>query len=81
MKTVVEVLLLCAQQNIPMHGHDESDSSTNRGNIIEILHTIASHDPVIQERLTGNRSSIYTTPPIQNLLLNILGECVCNIFF
>ena len=79
MKTVVEVLLLCARQNIPMRGHDESDSSTNRGNFIEILHTIASHDPVIKERLTGNRSSIYTTPPIQNLLLNILGECVRNI--
>ncbi len=45
MKTVVEVLLLCARQSIPMRGHDESESSTNRGNFIEILHTIALHDP------------------------------------
>ena len=76
LQTVVEVLLLCARQNIPMRGHDESQSSSNRGNYIEILHTIATHDPAIQERLQANRSSIYTSPAIQNLIINILGECV-----
>lgn len=76
LKTVVDVLLLCARQNIPLRGHDESELSSNRGNFIEILHNIASHDDVIQERLQGNRSSIYTSPVIQNLILNILGDCV-----
>ena len=76
LKTLVEVLLLCSQQNIPLRG---SESSSNRGNFLEILHTNASHDLAIQERLKGNRSSIYTAPAIQNLLLNILGSCVRNI--
>ena len=79
LKTLVEVLLLCSQQNIPLRGHNESESSSNRGNFLEILHTIASHDLAIQERLKGNRSSIYTAPAIQNLLLKILGSCVRNI--
>lgn len=78
LRTVVEVLLPCSRQNIPLRGHNESESSSNRNNFLEILHTIASHDLVIQERLKGNRSSIYTAPAIENLLLNILGSCVHN---
>ncbi len=36
MKTIAEVLLLTATQNIAQRGHDESAESDNRGNFIAI---------------------------------------------
>ncbi len=37
MKTIAEVLLLTATQNIAQRGHDESAESDNRGNFIAIV--------------------------------------------
>ena len=31
-RTVAEVLLVCARQGLALHGHDESMDSQNRGN-------------------------------------------------
>lgn len=77
LKTILQVLLVCSQQEIALRGHDESATSTNRGNFREILNLIASHDKVVSDRLTsGPRNAIYTTPLIQNELLHIMGEMV-----
>ena len=38
-RKLLEVVLLC-KQNMPFHGHDESQHSNNRGNYLEILHWI-----------------------------------------
>ena len=83
LKTVAEVILLCAQQNISLRGHHESHSSLNRGNFLEILSLVASHDRTVQERLLhGPRNAIYTAPSIQNSLLNVMANMVrktiCN---
>ena len=48
LRTILEVLLLCSQQEIALRGHDESEKSLNRGNFIEILKLIASHDQIIR---------------------------------
>ena len=48
MKTVAEVVLLCARQDIALRGHRESQSSLNRGNFLEILHLVAQHDTVVR---------------------------------
>lgn len=52
-KTVAEVLLLTATQNIAQRGHHETEEADNRGNfllIAEILEMIAKHDPVVQKK-------------------------------
>ena len=82
-KTVAEVILLCAQQDIGLRGHRESQSSLNRGNFLEILNLVASHDATVQERLLhGPRNAVYTSPDIQNSLLNVMANMVrkkiCN---
>ncbi len=46
----------------------------NRGNFIEILNTIATHDSIVHSRLTSVRNSIYTSLAIQNLIINIVGD-------
>ena len=82
-KTVAEVLLLCSRQEIAIRGHRESSDSMNRGNFLEILHLIAEHDPIIKHRIEhGPRNATYTSPEIQNILLNIMANLVkdqiCN---
>ena len=77
MKGIIDVLLLCCHQEIAMRGHNESDESANRGNFVEILHVLARHDPIIQERLNnGPRNAMYTSPQVQNILLSIMAELV-----
>ena len=81
--TVSEVVLLCATQDIAFRGHRESQSSMNRGNFLEILHLVACHDESVKAKLvSGPRNAIYTSPDIQNSLLNIMAgmvrENICN---
>ena len=52
----------------------------NRGNFLEILNLVASHDGIIKERI--ERGPTYTLSGIQNAILAILGDIVrgwvCN---
>ena len=41
LKSIAETLLLTSPVEIALHGHDESKSSLNRGNFIEIFSLIA----------------------------------------
>jgi len=57
------------------------DPSVNRGNFLEIFHSIAEHDRIVKERLendNGPRNAMYTSPGVQNLILTILGDMVRN---
>ena len=77
LKTLIQILLLCAQQEIGLRGHREGSNAKNKGNFLEILHLVASHDPIVQQRLSGGpRNAIYTSPEIQNSLIHIMGELV-----
>ena len=46
LRTLIQVLMLCAQQEIALRGHREGSSAINKGNFLEILHLVASHDPM-----------------------------------
>lgn len=77
LRTILEVLLLCSQQEIALRGHDESVKSLNRGNFIEILKLISIHDEVVKDRiLCGPKNAVYTSPVIQNELLQIMSDMV-----
>ena len=77
LKSVAEVILLCSCLEIALRGHDESIGSLNRGNFRDILQVVAKHDPVVQERLEqGPCNATYTSPDIQNMLLQIMGDMV-----
>ena len=47
LKALVEVILLCAHQEIALRGHKESCDAFNRGNFIEILTLVAAHDSIV----------------------------------
>ncbi|XP_063070750.1 probable serine/threonine-protein kinase irlF [Engraulis encrasicolus] len=50
LKTLAEVLLLTATQNIALRGHNESETSKNQGNFREILNLVSKHDPFVKKR-------------------------------
>ncbi|XP_034093931.1 zinc finger MYM-type protein 1-like [Gymnodraco acuticeps] len=75
-KTIAEVLLLTATQNIAQKGHNESAGSDNKGNFMTILETIANHDKAVKERLTSIHNAKYTSKTIQNEVLGCLADMV-----
>ncbi|KAL2102076.1 hypothetical protein ACEWY4_003837 [Coilia grayii] len=75
-KSIAEVLLLTAVQNLSQRGHRESEGSDNPGNFLAILDTIAKHDPLIKKRLKAHRNAKYTSKNIQNEILETLAEMV-----
>lgn len=75
--SIIEVLMICARQDISLRGHRESVESNNRGNFLEILSLLARHDPVVEQYLHNNpRNATYTSPDIQNTLLKVVGKII-----
>ena len=54
--TIVEVILLCAKQDLALRGHREGPNSDNRGNFLEILNVVAKHDPIVQRKFINTGS-------------------------
>ena len=77
LKSIAETLLLTSRLEIALRGHDESKSSLNRGNFLEIFSLIASHDPIVQEYIDkGPKNATYLSPDVQNSILQIMGKMI-----
>lgn len=69
-KVVLDVLLFCAKQNIPLRGHRETDEAVNRGNVIELFKFVSQFDPQIEQRLAQiPKNATMLSPEVQNDLL------------
>ena len=51
LKSVAETPHLTGRLEITLRGHDESESSLNKGNFLDIFSIIAKHDPIVQKRI------------------------------
>lgn len=72
-----QVLLYTVLQGIAQRGNDESKHSINKGNYLELLELIAEDNDIVRKRLEiGNAK--YTSPQIQNEILNIMSVMICN---
>ena len=76
-KSLCDIIVFCAKQDLPLRGHRESDDSLNQGNFLEMLNLLAKHDQTIKEKLQSlpNNAS-YKSPEIQNTLLQVMGNLV-----
>lgn len=73
-KTVSEVLRLCALQDLALRGHREGEDSHNPGNFLKIMELVGNHDSIIGDKVqNGPQNATYTSPEIQNSLLHIMG--------
>ena len=75
LQKIIEVILLCGRQNIPLRGHVEE-----RSNFFAILHEIAKTDQVLSDHLefSANTRVTYTSPDIQNELIELCGAEILN---
>lgn len=81
LKVVIDVLVYIARQNISLRGHNESCSSMNKGNLLELLQLLAKYHPILQNHLNkiGNKKKNRLTllsHDSQNKLLKILADIV-----
>ena len=76
-KTVGEILLLTAKQDIAQRGHRENEQSMNKGNFLEILNLVQNHDQAIAKKIKEMpKNAKYTSPEIQNEVLHILADII-----
>ena len=86
--SITEIFVLCRRQNIALRGlHDSGTdmegvqvASTNHGNFCALLNfRISAGDTILRDHLqSAARNSTYTSPDIQNQLISILGDHICN---
>lgn len=75
-KTVAEVLLLTAMQNLSQRGHLETDTSQNKGNFLELMELLSKHNPLIAKKMKDAGNAKYTSNTIQNEVIECLSEMV-----
>ena len=72
---ILDIIKYLAKQNIPFRGHDESSTSSNRGNFLELVHLQARYDDVLKQHLlTAPRNCTYLSGDIQNQLIQAMGD-------
>ena len=81
LKATIQTVRLLALQGMPFRGHDESTSSLNRGNFIEVLkYKAEGHDELARIILeNAPQNAQYIAPIIQKEILGILASRVRKI--
>ena len=75
-KVVIDIVMLCAKNDIPLRGHRETAESLNKGTFLELFKLITKYDPEVQTRLDEmKRNATLMSPEIQNELL----ECAASL--
>ncbi|KAG9458934.1 hypothetical protein H6P81_003442 [Aristolochia fimbriata] len=80
LKTSVDVIRWLTFQACPFRGHDESLSSQNRGNFLEMVKLLASYNEQVSGVVLGNapQNAKYTSPDIQKEILHVIANKVRN---
>ena len=81
LRMIVESVILCGKQNIPLRGHRDDSTSTasNKGNFWAILNLLASHDKELADHLkNAPKNATYTSKTIQNEIIDIIGSHIRN---
>lgn len=74
---LLDNLLFCCRQGIPIRGHDESIESSNKGNFIELLHQVAKYNNILKEYfIEKEHNYTYTNALYTNNFINIMSNQV-----
>ena len=74
MRTVAEVVELCARQGLALRGHRESEGERNRVNFLEILTLISKKDSIVRSKLKGHHD-------IQNEIIETFSSLISRTYF
>ena len=75
---VVKTIVFCGQQNIPLRGHHEGESSQSPGNFKALLtFRVESGDHILKSHMdTCSRNAVYTSKNIQNEIISVVGSWI-----
>ena len=76
LKRFIQITCFLGIQEIPFRGHDESETSDNRGNYVELAHLLANFDEKLQTHLDTATVFKGIAPSIQNDLIESVGFVV-----
>ncbi|CAH9141984.1 unnamed protein product [Cuscuta epithymum] len=78
LKTSIMTVQWLALQGCAFRGHDESEKSLNRGNMIELITYTAKWNEEVREVVLGNapKNAKYTSPDIQKEILSLMANRV-----
>ncbi|KAM3858201.1 zinc finger MYM-type protein 1 [Diretmus argenteus] len=74
LKSLIDVVCFLGNQELAFRGNDEGESSSNRGNYIELLHLIASKDANLASHLASSTVFTGTSNRIQNDLIEAIAD-------
>ncbi|XP_028116139.1 zinc finger MYM-type protein 1-like [Camellia sinensis] len=82
-KATIETIQVLALQGLGFRGHDESSTSLNQGNLIELLKFKERGNDALESIIFKNapQNAKYTSPKIQKDILYILADRVRNMIF
>lgn len=81
-KEIIKTLIFLSRQNMAFRGHNESKSSKNQGNFLELIKLLSTNNPLLSSHLLkiGNLKCknrlTFLSNVSQNKILNVLGEMV-----
>ena len=73
---IIDILKFCGSHEIAIRGHNEKQTSKNRGIFLELVDMMAQTDHVLRDHLESSTVSKGTSKTIQNDLLN----CIYDIY-
>lgn len=78
MKRLIDAVLHLANQESAFRGHDESETSDNKGNYIQTLQLIAKYDKELEEHLSSSSAFKGTSCHIQNDIIHAIASVLIN---
>lgn len=76
LKQIIEALIFCGTHELALRGHDESETSSNRGVFLDLLNQFARRDTTLESHLQSATVAKYTSKDIQNEIL----DCMFNVY-
>lgn len=74
LKSLIDVVCFLGKQELAFRGNNETESSSNRGNYIELLHLLASKDANLASHLASSTVFSGTSNRIQNDLIEAIAD-------
>lgn len=78
LKDLINATCFLAKQELAFRGNDESASSSNRGNYVELLHAFAEKDEKLARHLETSTVFSGLSNRIQNDLIEAVGDVIRN---
>ena len=78
LKRLIDVTCHLVNQELPFRGHDESYSSLNRGNYVELVQLLKEYDTVLKDHIEAATVFNATSSAIQNDLIQSIHDVVLD---